>query len=152
VSAFPEKFDADWLDEPAPGRFAATAENVAAAREFALLKWKERAAQFRLPEPHDLTDACNFTSLFARALFGGRIEGNWHHRFNVLPDGTRLDLDAGAADVRALGEEAYLADPEFMAREEFLERLPSCAALVERWLAEFTPPAPEPVDETAPRP
>ncbi len=152
MSVFPEAFDADWLFEDGPARIPATPAAVAAARDFALAKWKERAAERGLPEPSDLTDACNFTCLFARVLFGGRIAGNWDHRFNVLSDGGVIDLNADAADVRALGEDAYLEDPEFMARREFLDRLPSCAIRVERWLAEYAPSDPEPRQDGGPRP
>lgn len=79
----------------------ATPENIAAAKAFALKKWRERSAERGggRAEPYDLSKACKFGSWFAAKLFGGTVKGHYYHQWCLLPNGQRVDLADDASDV-----------------------------------------------------
>lgn len=119
-----------------------TPENVDKARAFVARKWRQWCAEYGKPAPADLSGSCRFSSQFARRLFGGRIVGNEHHVFVRLADGTVLDLNAGAADVRACAD-PYRHDPWVWRYRPHLDLQRSCRPRVARWVREFLdePPA-----------
>jgi hypothetical protein len=120
------------------GLLEPTPENIAKAREFAMAKWKERAKERYAPEPADLSYSCKFTSLFAQQLFGGQIEGSWDHQFLKLEDGTVVDLNIDAEDVKALGDRAHAHDPAFFRRNrEWRDSMASVKPRVMQWVKEF---------------
>ena len=110
-----------------------TPENIEKARQFLFIKWKERAKE-RGGEANDLSNACKFASLFAQKLFGGKIQGNWHHQFLITDDGQRIDLtDAiGVTD-----NDPYRHDKGFWGNPEHKLSMQSCMPRVERWVQEF---------------
>lgn len=126
-----------WLHEPLPAALPATPALVAAARDFALARWRERAAEYGAPPPDDLTGSCKFTSLFAALVFGGRLRGNKDHQFVELPDGARLDLNAGARDVRRLGTHAHTHERTFWANPEHRDAMRTCEARARAWAERF---------------
>lgn len=115
-----------------------TDENLALVRGFLLEKWKERHRELGLasPAPDDLSDSCKFSALFGTVVFGAEIGGNYDHVHNVLDDGTRLDINALAADVSAL-EYPYRQDQDFLSSWELRESLETCVKRVESWVEEF---------------
>jgi hypothetical protein len=127
-----KRADKDGLLEP-------TSENIEAARVFVLRKWQERARERGGPNatlPDDLSLSCKFTSLFARAIFGGRLEGNADHQF-VRRDGEIIDLNIDASDVRALGTNAHHHDTAFWGSRDHKASVKSCIPRVKEWVAEF---------------
>ncbi len=121
-------------------RIEFTPEIIAAARSFAFRKWQERSAERGLPPPHDLSNSCKFTSLFAQSLFGGEIRGNYFHFHVRLPSGERIDLNEQATDVQAIkdrGSNPYLHERAFMRSRDVRESLKSCRPRVEQWVEEF---------------
>lgn len=137
--------DADWLLYDHAGRMDATAENVAAAAAFVFRRWRERAVELGLEEPSDLSGACKFCALFAKALFGGVLDGNYDHVF-VRVGGEVIDLAAGSREVAGMAE-PYRSDDEFLEMEDFHYSMGTCLGRVRRWIAEFPacpPPGPTP--------
>lgn len=121
------------------GLLEPTPENIARARTFALIKWKERAAERLDSEPNDLSRSCKFTSLFAQRLFGGKIHGNWQHQFLKLNDGTIVDLNIDAEDVKRLGDAAHSHDPIFFtSNPEHKASMKSVQPRIDTWVREFT--------------
>lgn len=105
----------------------ATAENIQKAKAFVLQKWKERAAERGLPEPANLENACKFASMFAQRIFGGQIQGNWHHQY-VVKDGQIIDLTDGK---HRYHDKTFWNNPGHKASME------SCRHRVEKWVREF---------------
>jgi hypothetical protein len=129
---------ADWLLHDHEGRLDATAENVAAAAAFALERWRERAAELGQHDPVDLSGACKFCALFAKALFGGAVDGNYDHVF-VRVDGEIVDLSAASADVAAM-EEPYASDPEHLELEDLHYSFGTCLRRVRSWVEAYPIP------------
>jgi hypothetical protein len=102
------------------------------AKSFVHEKWKERAAEMGRPEPQHLGGACKFASMFAQHIFGGRLEGNKDHQFNVTPEGKRLDLTAGSP-----GSENYKHDKRFFGNGEHKQSMEFCKPRVQQWVSEF---------------
>lgn len=110
-----------------------TPENIAAAKQFVMEKWKERANERSFSIPKDLSGACKFASLFAQKVFGGRLQGNWHHQYVVKGNQT-IDLtDAAGVNIR----NPYHHDPEFWMNPEHRTSLQSCMERVNKWVEEF---------------
>jgi hypothetical protein len=116
--------------------FAATPDAVALARAFVFERWRERQAILGHPDPADLSGSCKFTSLFAARIFGGLRKGNDMHEHVRLPDGSVLDLNAGAADVAALAD-PYRHDPAFWNNPDHRESVRSCGPRVDAWARIF---------------
>ncbi len=122
------------------GALPATPENIAAAKAFVLKKWQERAIERGGPNatlPDDLSSSCKFSSLFARAVFGGKLEGNFDHQFVRAKDGTIIDLNIDAADVKELGDQAHRHDILFWGSRDHRDSVRSCVPRVKEWVAEF---------------
>jgi len=125
-----------------PARLEASPEAIEQAKRFVLAQWQARHLE-RYGEmgkaslPVDLSSSCKFSSLFAQALFGGTLEGNWQHQFVRLPSGQRLDLNEEALDVQALGEDAYRHDPVWWGNRDHRDSLKSCLPRVEAWVQAF---------------
>lgn len=127
------------------GLLPPTPENIERAKQFAFQKWieyhEERKARcgprvnYRMP--HDLTNACKFTSLFARAIFGGRLRGNEAHQFVQLADGTIIDLNIDAEDVQQLEDYAHRHEVGFWGNPDHKDSVDSCVPRVDRWVNEF---------------
>jgi hypothetical protein len=115
----------------------ASPANLSMARDFLLLKWNERAEERGLPPRRDLSGSCKFSSLFARTVFGAEMRGNQDHQFNILPDGSILDLNADAEDVSGL-EAPHHHDPEFWGNPEHLAAMRSCDPRVAAWIEGFS--------------
>lgn len=124
-----------WLESDTQAILSLTAENRARAVAFLFRKWKERAAERHAPEPADLSRSCKFVTLFAKCVFGGHIEGNRAHQFNVI-DGQVVDFNYDASDVRGLPD-PYLHDGLFFANADHLSSMASCMSRVNRWVDEF---------------
>ena len=119
----------------AAGVLEPTPENLAAASDFLLEKWVERATESRFTGetgPTDLSGACKFASLFAQRVFGGRLRGSWHHEYVEHPTAGVIDL-TGAQGV-SLG---HSHDRFWWGNHEHVETLESCEPRVDRWVAEF---------------
>jgi hypothetical protein len=126
-----------------------TPETIALATAFLLRKWQERwhekyprgpsynAADGWNNPPEDLSSSCKFSSLFAQKIFGGEIRGNYDHQFVVLPDGSVLDLNIDAADVKSL-KDPHRHDPRFFGSRDHRESSASCEARVSTWVEEFS--------------
>lgn len=131
--------DVDWLLHDHDGHLAVSAESVAAAMAFAFDRWRERAAELGLDEPRDLSGACKFCALFAKALFGGAVDGNFEHVF-VRVDGEVVDLSGASVDVAAM-EEPYASDPEHLELEDLHYSFGTCLRRVGSWLEAYPIPA-----------
>jgi hypothetical protein len=124
-------------------------DNLSAASAFALEMWRRRWEDrrdswleefgcldgFRERRPEDLSGSCKFTSLFAAAVFGGAIDGNFEHQYAVK-DGAIIDLNLEAEDVRSLAA-PHARDPLFFGSRDHLASMRTCAPRVNAWLAEF---------------
>jgi hypothetical protein len=133
-----EDVDPSYEQEMKPERLPATPENIHRAKQFVMQKWAERHAERGYDAPEDLSNACKFTSLFARDVFGGRLRGSMAHQFVQAEDGTIIDLNLDAKDVKALGDHAHHHDDElFWGNPEHKEALDSCRPRVSQWVAEF---------------
>jgi hypothetical protein len=149
-----------------PSMLPATPENIARAKAFVMKKWIERHYEQNgsydrpPPAPTDLSNACKFSSLFAQAIFGGKLRGNEGHQFVELPDGQRLDLNFDAADVIRMttrfeqdgkkgwlkyhGDEfeewhgdPYSHDPKFFGNPDHINSMKSILPRVKDWVHEF---------------
>lgn len=125
-----------------PARWDASPEAIEQAKRFVLAQWQARHLE-RHGElgkdslPTDLSSSCKFSSLFAQAVFGGTLQGNYHHQFVRLPSGQRLDLNEDAQDVQALGEQAHRHDPVWWGNRDHREAMESCLPRVQAWLCKF---------------
>ena len=131
--------------------------NIRAAQEFAFRKWCERAAENGREPPMDLTSACKFSSMFAVAVFGGKIKGNFFHQWAELSDGQRVDLNDKAADTlmmqqglipddvaayaesfgMKLPKNLYAHDASHMRHPDTRDSASSIRPRIERWRKEF---------------
>jgi hypothetical protein len=134
-----EMVDPGFEQDIRPARLPATPENIARAKKFVMEKWIERARERYEPRvPTDLSNSCKFSSLFAREIFGGRLRGNQAHQFVELADGTKVDLNIDARDVRELGDHAHHHEDEvFWGNPEHQQAVDSCRPRVDQWIAEF---------------
>jgi hypothetical protein len=112
-----------------------TEDNLEKVKTFVFQKWKERANDFNLSEPDDLSNSCKYSSLFVRHVFGGQLAGNSFHQF-VVKDGKILDINIDAKDVKSLTNPHYHSEV-FWGNHEHQESLDSCKPRVEKWVAEF---------------
>lgn len=141
----PYDLDTNYMSFPEPGRLPATPENIARAQQFVFKKWleyhQERAAyggpNAKYHMPTDLTNSCKFSSLFAREIFGGRLRGNEAHQFVEAPDGTIIDLNIDADDVKQLGDYAHRHMSGFWGNPDHRDSVNSCIPRVGRWVEEF---------------
>lgn len=114
---------------------APTPKNIAIAKRFVLRKWEERKLERGAAEPHDLSDSCKFSSLFAQRIFGGRLRGNEKHQYVSL-GGSIIDLNADAADVQDM-KHPYRHDPVFWGNTDHVASMRSCIPRVDQWIEEF---------------
>jgi hypothetical protein len=105
------------------------------AKKFIFRKWCERAVERGDSPPMDLSHSCKYGSLFMRLVFGGVIEGNYQHQYNMI-DGQIVDLSHDAADVLAM-REPYYHEAELFGIDEHLASMESCRTRVEAWVTEF---------------
>ncbi len=112
-----------------------TPENIEAAKEFVLRKWKDRAKERGSAEPVDLSYSCKFSSMFAQKIFGGKIQGSYDHQY-VVKDGQVIDLNLDAADVKALSN-PHKHDPLFFGNRDHKISMKSCEPRVNQWVDEF---------------
>lgn len=124
-----------WLARDTEGALPATGDNLERARAFVFGQWQARAAERGEPAPNDLSGACKFSTLFVKLVFGGRIEGQWSHQYNVV-DGAVVDLNRDAADVRGLAQ-PHWHDPVFFGNPDHLDSLQSCLPRVGEWAEKF---------------
>ena len=125
-----------WHKEILDPSLPATESNVKAAQKWILSKWRQRAKGLGRPTPADLRGSCKFSSIFARKVFGGKMEGNKLHQFNRLPDGTLLDLNESASDVLEM-KNPHVHDPRFWGNRDHTESMSSCRPAAESWADEF---------------
>jgi hypothetical protein len=116
-------------------KVALNAHTLNLARDFVLLRWKARAEEYGLIEPHDLSRSCKFSCLFVQDTFGGKIEANEEHCFNKI-NGIIVDLNEFSIDVLTM-DEPYTHDPEFLAEPDFHHSLDSCMERVKGWVKDF---------------
>jgi hypothetical protein len=150
-----------------PALLPATPENIERAKVFALKKWVERFNERTIPgsvkvAPADLSSACKFTSMFAQAVFGGRLRGNEGHQYVQLNDGTTLDLNMDASDVQRMIRvfakdgrtgwfnddenpgnghvyhgDPHQHDPKWFGNPDHIESMRSIVPRVNDWVKEF---------------
>lgn len=104
-------------------------------KEFLFQKWCERAEENGREEPRDLSYSCKFSTLFFKALFGGKIEGNHGHQYNVL-NGEVIDLSEDSEDVKGL-KNPYYNDELFFGNVDHVKSMKSCTERVEKWVEQF---------------
>jgi hypothetical protein len=131
--------ETDWLLHDHDGRIEASPENITAAAAFVFDRWRERAAELGHDDPRDLSGACKFCALFAKALFGGTVDGDFDHVF-VRVDGAIIDLSAASADVGTL-DDPYGSDVEHLVNEDLTYSFGTCARRVRAWMATYPMPA-----------
>ncbi len=143
-----------WLERNGAGRISHDEVMADLARVFVLERWIERdearvrelAGLAGMPfedwvrqrgwrAPNDLTNACKFSSLFTKLIFGGSIAGNESHQFNLI-DGRIVDLTAGSSGLVGL-KGAYRHDPIFFGNDDHLASLVSCMPRVREWADHF---------------
>ncbi|MFA5490203.1 MAG: hypothetical protein WC284_13455 [Candidimonas sp.] len=124
-----------YLKKSSHGILEPTPKNIQMAKNFVLMKWKERAKEKKLPLPVDLSNACKFNTLFIKKIFGGKIKGNYNHQYNVI-DGKIIDLSDDSSDV-ILMNKPYEHDEIFFGNPEHIESLKSCQNRVDQWVDEF---------------
>lgn len=129
-------------------------ENIKNAKQFLLLKWKERAFELGKKEPLDLSSSCKFSSLFTSKVFGGKIKGNWFHQWVEITDNSIIDLNESAKDVQSLKakklpeylkhfqnikcpENVYSHDKKQQTNPETLASFNSIEPRVNKWVKEF---------------
>lgn len=112
-----------------------TEAELAGARRFVMMKWRERAEEHGEPPPDDLSRSCKYGSLFMQCVFGGIITGNYQHQFNVI-DERIVDLSDNAADVRALVA-PYRLEVELFQTTEHVASMQGCRGRVDAWVAAF---------------
>jgi hypothetical protein len=112
-----------------------TQAELARARRFVMMKWRERAEECREPPPDDLSRSCKYGSLFMQSVFGGIITGNYQHQFNII-DECIVDLSDDAADVRALVA-PYRLELELFQTTEHMASMQGCRGRVDAWVAAF---------------
>ncbi len=121
-----------------------TPENIVTAQNFLRRKWIERSQEMnpRLamdrPDllPTDLSQASNYASLFAQALFGGALRGNPNHYYVISHD-QRIDLTGDSRTTQSLGKKAYRHVVDHFANRFTQMSLDSCRDRVARWVEEF---------------
>lgn len=116
-----------------------TPENIKSAKDFALRKWQDRAAERGYSKPRDLSDACKFCSEFAAKLFGGKTKGNYHHQFAVV-NNYIVDLaedSQNVKDLKAKGIDPYKHDPAFWGNHEHKESIKSIQPRIKKWRIQF---------------
>lgn len=116
-----------------------TPENLKSAKDFALRKWQERAAERGYRKPKDLSDACKFCSEFAANLFGGKTKGNYHHQFAVV-NNYIVDLaenSKNVKDLKARGVDPYKHDPAFWGNPDHKESIKSIQPRIKKWRTQF---------------
>lgn len=129
-------------------------DEIEEAERFVLARWRDRAAERGEPRPSNLGDACKFASLFAQAVFGGQMRGNWHHQW-VEIEGRRIDLTNGVGlensnDLRhtqiklgaSMEEVGWVSDPfqhdaRWWMNPDHVESLNSCLPRVLRWVEQW---------------
>lgn len=116
---------------------APTEENIKKAQDFVLQKWKERAEEYNLPTPTDLSKSCKASSMFAQRIFGGKIKGSYSHQYVELDNGKILDLNIDAEDVKAL-DIPHRHDKSFFGNPEHKQSMRSLEPRVDRWVKEFS--------------
>lgn len=121
------KITLKWLEKSTDGAVAYTPGNVAMAKAILKEGWSARAAERGLSAPADLSGACKFASLFVKLCFGGCIEGNELHQYNLI-QGEMVDL------TEQHEFDGLPADPCFFGNPDHLESLQSCLPRVERWV------------------
>lgn len=131
-----------------PEYIPVTDENVEFARAFLLRVWKQRWRERQAwsgaaeadwdwaSEPRDLSRSCIFSSMFSRAVFGGRVEGSRLHQFVVLQSGRVLDLNAHAEDVARISS-PYVVEPGYIVSPDIVAKMKSCQPRVDSWLHLF---------------
>ena len=143
-----------WLERNGSGLIDLSEGMLTTARAFVFERWLERehgrasdrATLAGLPfdvwarergwnAPQDLTNASKFSSLFTKLIFGGSIQGNADHQFNVI-DGRIVDLTAGSAGLSGLAN-PYNHDPLFFGHDDHLASLASCMPRVRLWADQF---------------
>jgi len=124
----------DAVAQPGASRLLDQSEFLTAG-VFVFDKWCERAVERREPTPFDLSTSCKYGSLFMRLVYGGAIEGNYQHQYNVI-DGRIVDLSHGAADVFAM-RRPYAHEPELFGIESHMRSMASLTPRVESWVEEF---------------
>lgn len=131
----PKQITKSWLTKNTEGVFKFHEDDLENLKWFALQKWRERALERRLDEPDDLSSACKFCSLFVKILYGGKIQGNYDHQYNVI-DGKRIDLSADSQDVKQM-DNPYRHDPLFFANDDHLDSLESCLPRITDWVSSY---------------
>lgn len=130
---------------------ALTPENIAAAERFVLSAWKRYTKERHGQEAVDLSNACKFSTVFAQALFGGRVRANYYHCWLESPTGELVDLTQGVQFRDGIPEDLQLRatkagldvgtpfthDPRIFNEPEFVNGLGSLYTIVRSWVREF---------------
>ena len=129
------KLNKSWLKQASNGLLPFNNDNLSKAKEFVFQKWKERAIERGRNEPIDLAYSCKFGTLFMKLIFGGKIEGNFDHQYNVI-NGKIIDLSNDAEDVLKLID-PYHHDDKFFGSRDHIDSMNSCMQRVNTWVKEF---------------
>ena len=117
-----------------PAQLALTDANLAIAREAIQRLWNERQAERGLEPCEDRSGSCTFAALVCRALFGGRLSGNYDHLF-VRAENRVVDLNDDQMDALMLGKRAHLHVRSAIEHPDYRESLGYCQARATRWVA-----------------
>lgn len=133
-----------WLLSPSSGEFILTPELFELAKEIASEGWISRSKEKHQPLPEDMSGGCKFSSIYFKLLFGGQMQGNYLHQFNVL-NGKVFDLNKDCNDVKQMkkefidkiGENPYKHDICFFGNPDHIESMQNCFNRSLEWSKEF---------------
>lgn len=130
-----KKISKSWLQKETQGIFKFEDADLELLRTFVFQQWAARAHERGMDMPDDLSSSCKFCSLFMKVLYGGKIQGNYDHQYNVI-DGNIVDLSENSMDVVAM-DKPYRHDPVFFGNFEHIDSLESCLPRVTFWVEDF---------------
>ena len=127
----------NWLDDEAATETVVSEQALGIALNILTNGWRQRANDRNEPAPVDNSNSCKFATILVKTIFGGTIEGNYDHQYNVI-DGVIIDLNKDCDDVITLKEKKqnpYRHDSIFFQSEDHLDSMLSCIPRIATWLS-----------------
>ena len=141
IGAFPDTTNGlrAWIQMNEVVGYQLSDELLQIAYQIAIDGWRARAKERGNSSPIDLSGSCKFSTLFVKSIFGGAVQGNKDHQYNVI-DGIVVDLNAGSQDIKGMtdkGIDVYRHDELFFGNEDHLASMLSCVGRVKDWKSQF---------------